>query len=326
MRDYKNKGKWNDIQVHLTNDCTFKCIHCYTNSNNNNSEWLPISIIKKLIPFIKENNKRIIRLLGGEIIIPQKKINKYLDLLNTNRIRPIICTNGYFYEELVNICSQYFFDEIIISLYGFKQPHEYITQQRKSFENAIKSLKFLAQNKYCTKTLTVNTSITKYNYQEFVKFILFLKSLKIDEIKILSISPLGRCEADTYNKIAIDTEEFSRIISSIQEMSNDIYPMRVVYEPMTQINNCRIYEQTMISIDYQGNVYPCHLLVGMVKNSIGNINDRSLIDILENYTSPKSNYNLKKNNVCIAYSKYTNLPKEIKSYKTCPLFLELIEK
>ena len=68
MIDYKHKGIFTDIQVHLTNYCNHNCIHCYTKSNTRNRIVLSNEVYKNILDFANNIKYCSIRILGGEII------------------------------------------------------------------------------------------------------------------------------------------------------------------------------------------------------------------------------------------------------------------
>ncbi len=350
MIDYKYKGRWTDIQVHLTNKCNHQCTHCYTSSNASETEWLSLAEFEKIVHFALEDESRIVRILGGEVIAEDFEIEPYLEIAQEFAYKPILSTNGYFAdiwksEEL----DPNRFKEIIISCYGFASAHDNFTRVGGSYNRTIDVITFLAKYEKRTCEISVNTIITPFNHESFLEFILFLCSLRIDEIKVLVLSPLGRAIEDgrkgfldnnvDADKREIIMEQLRCCIKKGLVGKTKIVWERSYWESLEAgaggISACRIKKESMLTIDALGNVYPCHLTIGQPNFIIGNLADlKSVSDVIEVYKKSgggreSENGLLYMYNYCPAYNSVqkslgfgSNFLGQI---NYCPLHLELLE-
>lgn len=348
MLEYRYKGPWTDIQAHLTNACNHLCTHCYTSSTHYDKEWMIIECFEKIIEFAEKDDSRVIRILGGEVINPQLEVLSYLNKIPENFSRLILCTNGYTFEvwEEGKINANRF-REIIISCYGFRQAHERITGLSDSFERTIRTITYLGHLLDRKFEVTVNTIVTSTNYEYFLSFLRFLSSLGVDEIKILTLSPLGhaasnrrRGYADNYIKAEMREVLLERISEAIEH--NTFPSVRIVWERSEvpnssilrgEIPKCKIHKESMVTIDSKGNVYPCHLMLHQKDFILGNLREESLTEIQRRYFESGGGTALERKLMsiyekCPAYFAFKENVKfsDIIEPKYCPMYLELIER
>lgn len=336
MNDYKNKGHLTDIQVHLTNNCNYNCSHCYTNSNIDSITKLSSKLFEKIIIFANKNEKSVIRIMGGEVVTHSLNLNEYLNLTSEYDISTIISTNGHNTNMWGDLINPNIFREIILSVYGFHSVHDKITGVKNSFSKVLKTIKLLSFFPNKQFELTVNTLITHDNYKDSIKLLKFLSNEGVDEVKILTLSPLGRAVGN-YNQIRTSDEVIGRMIEAIIVAVGDgnFGNTKIVIEnsPVIEkkkIIECKLDLESMITIDPSGNIYPCHLMIYNNKFIIGNLNKDSLDTIINNYLY-RGGGSILKNQLsekyigCPAYCKKMSL---IYTHENndfvCPLYLQLI--
>lgn len=338
MKDYHNKGLWNDVEVHLNNSCQLNCQHCYTSSCPSSKGWLSINLFAKLFPFITANPNRKVRLLGGEII-QNDFIFQYFKILKKKGVAPKVCSNGYNFKLWEKTFRNYFrFDEVILSCYGFETEHNAVTGIEDSFNNLMKTIKIIQLNLKSINNTAINTIITKYNYLYFIEFLSYLSSLKVDEIKILTLSPLGFSvdkEKSRYNKLLVPLKALLILKEKIIKKISDFYPTKVIIEPINKFYThfeCRIKNKTMLTIDKYGNVYPCHLMIGINDFIIGNLNKNDFSKIIFQYNNNFhqffSHLKEKYQDKCPAIVQFNKIKKhkvKTETHNFCPLHLELLE-
>lgn len=321
MQDYKNKGKWTDIQVHLTNYCELSCQHCYTNSKFSSRIWLEEDAFIKILEFAKNVPNSIIRLIGGEVITRQLEVLKYLKISTQYDVPLILSTSGFYHQVFTSkIVDPNIFKEIILSCYGIGLQHDLVTRTKDSFNN----FKYLIDyfNSFQRNfELTVNTMLLKQNQDNFIDILIYLHELGIDEIKILALSPLGKIKNyQAWNEMEADNEVKLKLYEKIFDYASQgkFGSVKLIIENpfFSNIRNkCKINKRSMITIDHLGNIFPCHLLINKKAYSIGNIKEELIEDIIRrDFMINFDNYS------CLAYEK-TSLNGLIAG---CPLSLELI--
>lgn len=298
--------------------------------------------------FVQQSDRRILRLLGGEVVTPRLEIAPYMTLASDLGKRLILSTNGYACEVWKNdLLSPNSFGEIIVSCYGLKKSHEAMTRIPGSFDRTLKTIEFLAANSERSHELTVNTLITPDNLREFLSFLRMLAALHVDEVKILTLSPLGfggLVDRGGFHKSYVPPPERESVREQISDelLAQNLGDMRVVWEASelggattllsTSLPRCRIHMEGMLTVDSKGYCYPCHLMIHQPELSIGNLNSRRLDDILQDLkltggAGALESKLLRKYGSCPAYACYDrDLPRSNKFKPDyCPMHLELLE-
>lgn len=323
MHDYKNKGKWTDIQVHLTNNCELMCRHCYTDSKPSFRIWLDENKFLNILEFAQSVPNCIVRLIGGEVLTKELEIKRYMEIAKHFNVPLILSTTGYYSNAFISKeINPNIFKEIILSCYGIVLQHDLFTRVQDSFSN------FLALVNYFNSTsrnfeLTVNTVLVKQNQDNFIEFLLYLKKIGIDEIKILSLSPIGKINNHSaWNNLEVEKDIKKRIYDNVYKTVNlGIFGnVRVIIENpffTRPPKKCKIAKRSMVTIDHLGNVFPCHLLINEKDYSLGNINEMPLDKIAKRkFHITYDGYN------CLAYKEiYLN-----GMQAGCPMSLELINQ
>ncbi len=299
---------------------------------------------EQILDFVSKDPHRVLRILGGEVIEPDLRISPYLEAAKRLSINPVLGTNGYEYSLWRSgKLDPSLFKEIIISVYGNKSCHNTITGVRDSYENVIQTLKFLSSIDRRPFALTVNTLIFPGNERSFGEFIRFIASRGVDEVKVLTLSPLGRCgnwADDVYGNYAIPSRTRERILQNITKdiRKGVLGDMRIVWERLKGVSVCpgvplcRLEKESMITIDPSGNLYPCHLMISQEQFSLGNLNSVDFQDAMCKYTSGGGGKVLQerllnKYNCCPSYSASNQgtYQDRLSAVTCCPLHLELIE-
>lgn len=266
----------NIVVIELTSACNLKCRHCYSFFEENKS--LSITTFSKIITEIKKMNCSMITLTGGEPFILNEKVLEYIQIARRNGIKHInLTTNGTIdFEKVSDIINEV--DYIQVSLDGDKPIHDKI----RGVGNFDKTMNFIS--KYSNDAKCFGVMFTAHD----------LNASKIDYVYNLTkefglvfgfevATPGGRGQGLdvtelTHKNIRRFIKENAPIIT------ND--PQYRIYQRKDSISEIELkYGRggcsagiTSISFDNNGNIFPCARL----RLSLGNINEDSLINILEN--------------------------------------------
>ncbi len=166
------------LNLELTNQCNFKCSHCYKDAGMENLDFLDEKIIREIIRLYSGKIKTI-HLTGGEPLI-YPNVNDLIIQL-TNHFNVNVTTNGSLLHKL-NDETIKSINNIQISLYGFDEnSYETIAKNKKGFYEVEKSLVRLDNlNIKYDVSITANEIFIK-NYQ---KYLLLLSSPNINRLLI----------------------------------------------------------------------------------------------------------------------------------------------
>jgi radical SAM protein with 4Fe4S-binding SPASM domain len=125
----------------LTYRCNLSCVHCYIVRRKKRE--LETDVILKILKELKNQGCLFLTFSGGEIFLRRDffKIARYAKKLNF-AIR--LFTNGTLIDrKIADKIKNLKPLSVEISCYGFKETHEKITRQKKSFSKTIKAVKLL---------------------------------------------------------------------------------------------------------------------------------------------------------------------------------------
>lgn len=346
MREYRFKGVWGDVQVHLTNSCGHRCVHCYTGSLPVRDQWLDMDLFADILRFVHSNSQRRLRLLGGEIVTPAARVVPYIEAARQQHVRPILATNGYHWHPWERgLIDTSLISEVIISCYGLADAHDAVTSIDGSFLRTMRTISFLAGQSQRQFEVTVNTQITRFNASSFPFFVQSLGRVGVDELKVLDVSPLGAAAANSgqgyrYVRAAPEVQAEALAETLAQKAAGRFGEMRLVLEPHLEDQRpesplteaCRLNRDSMVTVDHRGRVYPCHLMVHQDEHSIGSLGDRGIERILREYAG-KGGGRLLQEKLLPIYGACPARGLECEKHGVqrdgrasgCPLHLELVE-
>ncbi len=261
------------VSIILTKQCNLSCLHCCEDANLHTYEnELTTEEVLRLVDKIIGMDVSRIMLTGGEPLLRDdlEYICKYIS--DNFKGKLVLLTNGLLIDEknvswLVNVM-----DGISISIDGADAELTEIVRGENVHDKVIKKVKLLQANgfdKISLSAILPNSRIVEDNFEKLCE------SLKVkSEIRHLSLS--GRGEK---NRIYLDNEYKKYLEKNKFPFSGCLYER----EDIAAINSCGACE-TMLTIDYNGNVYPCNLLHDN-KFKIGNI--RENVDFLDDYFNKK---------------------------------------
>lgn len=175
MNDYKLLGpRW--IVYFPTDECNFKCKHCYLENIPENHE-MNYDEVMKVFSQSKLLKHARIGIAGGEPFLKHDIVEILTGISNLG-YKLEITTNGAFPEKiktfLMNVDTKNV--DIAVSIDGLKNTHDKI-RDKGSFDKAIQTLKII--QKIGVNLLQVNTVVQKYNIYELRKIKDYFSSLGI---------------------------------------------------------------------------------------------------------------------------------------------------
>lgn len=266
-----------NIKWDITYKCNLNCEHCINgNFLNNKENEITLNNIETIISKIGESSIDYIHLLGGEPTA-RKDIVKIGELFKSKNINFGFNTNGLniMSENIKPIIFNDFLKNIIFSIEGPTQEINDKIRGKNVFNIITKNIKdtISLKKKHSLDSckISINTVVSKCNYEYIIDMIDFCIDLGVDELNLLQLIPDGNAkdknlllsdndELELVEKIAIKyssvknkliiNPKFTRPI--VEDYCNKILGLE--YPKWT--HNCGAGTNFMF-IDNKGNISPC---------------------------------------------------------------------
>lgn len=197
----------NKVNIIITHKCNLRCKHCYMNAGNNDYENYEIMLynFKNTIHELQKLGTKEVMLTGGECTT-SPILFEILDYCKKTDIKTSIFTNGILFNK--KICT--YVDDYCLSLDGLKKNHNKLRDRDNAFDNTIKTIKYLIEQK---KNVTVQVTVTKLNLIELPKLIDLLYSIGVKKTNLCCLLDEGR-SIDNNLESDIDLEKVKSIITN----------------------------------------------------------------------------------------------------------------
>ena len=248
------------IEVCVTSTCNLKCKHCYQHFEKN-KYIIEFEKIKEIVDFSRKNDSEHIVLSGGEFFTHPNAYD-IIDYVTSFDIPITIVTNGI----MINVeqIKKYVGKNVKfqISIDGIEKYHDIRRGEgsyKKTKENIekLRNLGFFV-NIYMTLDINNYTSIPNILNDDFYDSITFM--------------PVATAGAATINKFE-SSKELDSCIETVYKATTKELDIK---------HRCNIFPKG-ISIDYEGFIYPCSIARDYKLFPIGNINNDSLENIIDNF-------------------------------------------
>jgi len=291
--------KW--IAWETTRRCNLKCVHCRSSSDMNHLEGeFSLDEAKKLIDDIASYCKPVMVLSGGEPLL-RKDIFEIARYGTEKGLRMCIATNGVLVND--DVCIKLKESGIKIaslSLDGStKEIHDNFRNMAGAFNGTLNAAEFFKKHGI---EFIINSSFTKRNQNDIPSVYELAKKIGATAWYMFMIVPTGRGEdimnelisKEDYEKILnwhYDAEKkettmlmrptcaphYYRIVRERAKTDKEKFNQRTLKFSTGGSKGC-ICAQSIVLIDYQGNVQPCSYF----PTHVGNVRKQSFKDIWEN--------------------------------------------
>ncbi len=121
------------LQIHPTRLCNLRCLHCYSSSAPEESETLPLELLRRAIADATKEGYNVAGFSGGEPLL-YKPLREALDAARSHGMVTTVTSNGMLLDErrLEILCGAV--DLLAISLDGVPESHNEIRASNRAFE------------------------------------------------------------------------------------------------------------------------------------------------------------------------------------------------
>lgn len=210
-----------NLQIAITGKCNLKCKHCYDYSSRNNSD-LPFDKIKDIITQAKSLGVIQIDITGGEPLLRNDNFQIF-ELLQKNNFETGLFTNGVLLSnDKIDKFIDLEINQFRISLDGFKASHNSFRGRSDAYHKTLNAIQYI--KKHTNTDIIVNTIVNTLNKNELMKFLQFLKKMKL-KYKIDTIIPQGN--ALKHNNIILPEPDYCDILSKIYHNKSKYYKANI---------------------------------------------------------------------------------------------------
>ncbi|MDR1819039.1 MAG: PqqD family peptide modification chaperone [Methanobrevibacter sp.] len=302
--DYSNekieidKSRWGDFSIQkishasidLTEECNFRCKHCYNDSHPGKGIYQDTNKLLKVLDNLYDNGVAVVELTGGEPLLhPDFKIIidhclKLFDLVG-------IITNGFYLnEEILDYLTP--FNEKLtfqVDLHGTKEYMDWFCEKEGAFDKVKNNIALLCERDFIIRIAMV---MTKLNYTQIPDIVSIIKEMRqhypsdsyLSETLTLAVSPFvpqGRGGLNT-ELISFDVSDFDNVNTILNEYAEKYsdflfkLPQNFV-EFLNNNANCGAGSKS-ISIGANGRIKLCPMADDSI--TFGNLYETKLDDIL----------------------------------------------
>lgn len=246
--------------IEITPYCNFKCVHCYLQDQENESEnILTTEEIFEILDKLEKYGVLYLYFTGGEIFTRSDFKEIYLYAKKKGFLIELLTNGSLISEELLTLFEEYPFANISISMYGASEESYFrVTGRRGMFDQVINNIKRLMESGLHVELKFIGV---KENKQDFLLVREIAQNLGADFTYSLSLFPTLKGNSTP--------KEHMISLNEIVEMEAQ-YPGKMEqYKLLSEIPNdlknkkdlplymCDMAKNNFL-IDYKGNLNPCH--------------------------------------------------------------------
>lgn len=308
-RDFRRKHpKLRFLFFELTDSCNLNCLHCGSNCQSSNIQFLDFNLIKKTLDEVADaydTSDIWIELTGGEpALFPDlPEVIRYSKKLG---FQCGMTSNGTLItEELAKKIADAGLDTIAVSIDGFEESHEEFRNRKGCFEKALCGIDNLRKVGIQAEALTV---IHKKNFDELEDLFEFLSDNYFYSWRLVNIEPIGR--AKTNNELLLDAGEMEQLLDFIQEKRlhqknsmnvsfgcSHFLPTKYEHEVRDWYFHC-LAGIEVASVMVNGDICSCLDIERRPELVQGNVKVDDFIDVWENKFIPFRSDRTQKSRIC----------------------------
>lgn len=261
-----------NIAVLVTNDCNSDCYHCFR-SNEKQNRNTNLGTILRLSEYLNGSSVELFHITGGEPFLING-LEKVFSAYSKLGISTSVVSNGYFLtsKRLSELYASGL-KEISFSVHSTDEAiHNQLTRTPNGFKRLVSAIK---EAKSIGFYVRINIPLSTCNIATIKPTIKWLEELNVDRIKILRISPFGKASPQNNFEHFTDSEWITLSDELNQLFSSSTIPIKIQrlhkFKHSVTHGYCTVVPFKYLNIDNYGDIYPCCLLNGIERYSLGNI-------------------------------------------------------
>ena len=270
------------VHLTLTRKCNLHCIYCYAESGNQSQSGLSVDRWRQIILDIHSVVGPLnFVLTGGESTIFKgfEKVAHYIRSLNCS---VQLITNGCWESQVDYESIARLFNQIIVSIDGSSSAVNDFHRGIGSFDKSFRTVLLLRER---NANVQVATVVTKFNAENLNDIRNLFEPMGVS-VKFQPVYSLGR--GSKQHDLLINGDEY---YSALRKCSPSLKLFDNPPQLGVRVVSCGV-GGGILSVDYDGTIYPCHLL-HMGEHGFGKVTNTSFRSILAQIdASPYFNFNI----------------------------------
>ncbi len=268
----------------VTRKCNLRCVHCNMSAGAQINNELTFNEWKKIFDQLEENGIFKIQISGGEPLC-HRHIEDIINYVGSKKYRVSMLTNGTLIDKHIAILLSSNMVSVSISIDGStSDAHDTFRGTNNSFFSTMEAIKLV--NIYGI-ICTVSTTIHKKNKNQIREIFDICKNNNIYMLQFNFIDAIGRgASANKWTLSPVEKQEVYRIFDEIKNNYNGSMKLFINnpydllkagdHEKRSVICKAGVYSMT---IDADGDMYPCVIGAQIRKKRIGNVIENSILEL-----------------------------------------------
>lgn len=278
------EGYYNNIllsvTIELLTECNWRCKHCYIPQHDNYG--MTKEVIFKLFKDLRNMGTMNITFTGGEIFL-RKDIFEIIEKARDMHFRVYLFSNASLLnEEIIRRLSELYISQYSMTVFSLEaEIHDFITGIKGSLEKTLSNIELLQKYKI---PLEIKTPLMDVNKFSFIHLKEFCDKRNITYGATTNI--FSKSDGDQSPKeLSIAEDDLVKVLKELNKIEDN---SRILGEETT--NECCPLLKFILSIDSNGDVFPCKSLY----YKVGNVLEQSVNDIWNFSTDLKNVKNMTK--------------------------------
>lgn len=268
--------------IELTDQCNYRCKHCYRESSPDQHKSLELGKIKRYISDLWENGGSVLELTGGEPLL-YKDFYEVVDFAYPKMSMLCILTNGYYLQEQAIEKLRKYKDKLVfnISLDSHRPEfHNNFRGKEDAFEKTLNAMRLLGENGFVYR---VAMSVSKENNYDIAETLQLARKHGAKLFAYTHVTNVGRGEDVVASDKMMTEAEVRKMVEyelRVREENKDIMHFLTVQQVNElKATNCGLIHRS-VTLGPDGEIRPCIMFAGDIIK-IGNINTQSYKEIFE---------------------------------------------
>lgn len=269
------------VEYEITTQCNFRCIHCYCEAGEKSKRELTFEEIKKVILDMKTLGVGALDLVGGEPLLHPNLLDVLAFAKEVGQ-RVMINTNGSLATpEMVRKIKRTNPDVLVgVSIEGPDPETNDYVRGKGNFQRAIEGIRNFVREGF---EVTILNVMNKRNWMKIEETIKLAKSLGVSALYIDRFIPVGRGMVHSL-ELDMTPLEWSRALRHINEVIEK-YSGEITFHVEESISGKPCPAGiTHASILVDGTVVPCGHFRYSKEYYMGNVREKSFVEIWNEYT------------------------------------------
>lgn len=258
--------KLDQMKILVTSDCNLNCVHCFR-AYDKHQYYISHEKLIELIDFALKTSCDSVSFSGGEFFVHPSAYD-VLSYCFSKKLKVKILTNAYAISDW-NFFEKYRGTDLLsfqVSIDGMKVNHD-LRRGTGVFDQVISNVKRLKSYGFNIKSSMTIDQTNMYDVIDVLNIPYF------DECNFLPVAFAGE-----------ETKQGRPVLNESYRYYEDV--IRVIYQSqngaLSEDYRCRMFPH-QLGIKYDGTVYPCAVARDYGLFCMGNINEKSISDIVSDY-------------------------------------------